>query len=72
MAFTDEFQKDLQKQTQWRAFLRKSKPENVPEDIDSVIGDVAAFLMPVMEAAQEEKRFGLFWPKEGPWKRSTE
>ncbi len=43
MAFTSEFWKDAQKQTQWQAFVRKSKPEDVSEDFGSVIRDVAAF-----------------------------
>jgi len=51
MAFTGEFRKDEQKQVQWRAFVRKSKPENVPGDIDAVISEVAVFLMPVIQAA---------------------
>ena len=71
MAFKDEFRKDGQKQTQWRAFVRKSKPENVSGDIDAVIGDVATFLTPVMEAAREGGTWKVFWPPGGPWGRIT-
>ncbi|HEA69823.1 MAG TPA: nucleotidyl transferase AbiEii/AbiGii toxin family protein [Desulfobacterales bacterium] len=67
MAFTDEFRKDAQKQTQWRAFVRKSKPVDVSVDFDAVIDKVAAFLMPVVEAAKGEKLFGKLWPPKGPW-----
>ena len=66
-AFTDEFRKDARKQTQWRAFVRKSKPEDVSGDFDPVIDEVSAFLMPVIEAAREEKPFGSFWPLNGSW-----
>ena len=73
MAFTDEFRKDVQKQTQWQAFVRNSKPEDVSADIDVVIGDVAAFLMPVIEVARGNEYFELFWPQGGLWgKRTTE
>lgn len=72
MAFTDEFRKDAQKQAQWRAFVRKSKPEMVSGDIETVIGDVAAFLMPVIEAAQAGKRFELSWRQGGPWADTSE
>ena len=72
MAFTDEFRKDAQKQAQWRAFVRKSKPENVSGDIDTVIGDVAAFSMPVMEAARSGQRLELLWPQGGPWGETAE
>jgi len=67
MAFTDEFRKDSQKQTQWRAFVRKAKPEDVSADIDAVICLVAAFLMPVLEVARGDEPFGLLWPQKGPW-----
>ncbi len=67
MAFTDEFCKDTQKQTQWRAFVRKSKPEDVYGDFDDVIGDVAAFLTPVIEAARGDDHFELSWTEGGPW-----
>ncbi|RJQ58800.1 MAG: nucleotidyl transferase AbiEii/AbiGii toxin family protein [Desulfobacteraceae bacterium] len=67
VAFTDEFRKDVQKQTQWRAFVRNSKPENVSGDIDAVIGNVVVFLIPVMEAARREQPFELSWLQGGPW-----
>ena len=67
MVFTDEFRKDAQKQTQWRAFVRKSKPEDVSGDFDAVIGDIAAFLAPVIEAARGDDHFELSWPEGGPW-----
>ncbi len=67
MAFTDEFRKNANKQTQWRAFVRKAKPENVSRDIDSVIGDVAAFLMPVVEGARGKVPFELKWARGGQW-----
>ena len=71
MAFTDQFRNDLQKQTQWQAFVRKSKPKNVSGDINSVIDLVTAFLMPVLEAAREKRPFKLLWPQGGPWVRPT-
>jgi hypothetical protein len=67
MASTDEFREDTQKQTQWRAFVRKSKPEGVSQDINAVIGEVATFSMPVLEAARSEKLFELAWPPGGQW-----
>lgn len=67
MAFTDEFSKDELKQTQWRAFIRKSKPEDVSGDLDAVIADITGFLMPVLEAARWDDHFGLSWTECGPW-----
>ena len=67
MAFTNEFSKDMQKQTQWRAFVRKFKPEEVSGDFDDVIADLTVFLMPVLEAACGDDHFVLSWPEGGPW-----
>lgn len=63
MAFTDEFGRDSQKQIQWRAFVRKSKPEDMSRDFDAVIGDIKVFLMPVLEIAHGDDHFGLSWPE---------
>jgi len=69
-AFSDEFRRDALKQTQWRAFVRKSRPEDVSGDLDAVIGEVSAFLMPVLEAARGERSFERSWPPRGPWGRT--
>lgn len=66
-AFTFEFSKDAQKQIQWRAFIRNSKPENVPKNLEMVIERISDFLMPVMDAACEGKPFTCFWPPDGYW-----
>jgi len=67
MAFTEEFRKDAQKQIQWQAFVRKSKPEDVSGDLGSVIIDVATFLMPAVEASKGKRPFRMLWPPNGPW-----
>jgi len=67
LAFTDDFRKDTQKQIQWRAFVRKSKPETVAGDLDVVIGDLASFLLPVVEAVRSDRHLELFWARRGPW-----
>ncbi len=68
LAFTDEFRQDHQKQIQWRAFIRKSKPEGAPGDLDSVIRDVAEFLMPAVKALQNNKTLQAVWARGGPWR----
>jgi hypothetical protein len=67
MAFTEEFSKDAQKQIQWRAFIRKSKPEDISRDFEAVIGDARVFLMPVLEIARGDDHFELSWPEGGSW-----
>jgi hypothetical protein len=67
LAFTKEFSRDAQKQTQWLAFIRKSKPEEAFGDFDDIISGIATFIMPVLEAARGDDHFGLSWPEGGPW-----
>ena len=71
IAFSNEFRIDTQKQTQWQAFLRKSKPDDAPKDFQVVIEKIAAFLKPVLFVAQIEKPFKSFWPPGGPWQNPT-
>jgi len=66
-AFTAEFRRDAQKQTQWAAFLRKSKAEGAPKDLDAVMESVSSFLLPVIESIKSKEGFGLFWFPGGPW-----
>jgi len=67
VALTDEFRNDMQKQTQWRAFLRKARPEPLAGDLDTVIGDVVVFLKPIIEALLNNKPIEGTWKPGGPW-----
>ena len=68
IAFTEEFRKDPQKQTQWHAFVRKARPEPVRHCFDAVINDVAAFLMPVLGAVPSNRLLEKAWAPGGPWR----
>jgi len=67
-AFMEEFRQDPQKQTQWQSFVRKAKPEPVGDSFDTVIDDVVAFLMPVVEAISGNRLLDKAWVPGGPWK----
>jgi len=67
-AFTDDFKKDVWKQNQWRAFLRKFKPKTMPGALDVVIGEVATFLIPIVEAVRSNSSLELAWMQGGPWR----
>lgn len=56
---TMAFAQDSQKQTQWRAFLRKNALE--PVLLEEVVEIVGAFLMPVANAASSGGDFALHW-----------
>jgi predicted nucleotidyltransferase component of viral defense system len=72
VAFTDDFRKDAQKQAQWRAFVRKAKPDITADNLDVVINDIEAFIMPVVDAVREGKPLKLIWKQGGRWSKETE
>ncbi|MEX2488500.1 MAG: nucleotidyl transferase AbiEii/AbiGii toxin family protein [Pseudomonadales bacterium] len=66
LGLTEEFAADAQKQTQWRAFLRRNDLDGI--DLAEVVISLAEFLMPVTEAANADAPFPNDWCAGGPWK----
>lgn len=54
----------VEKGGQWRAFLRRERLCAAPEMFDEVIGQLSAFLLPLLSAAAAEQS----WPAGGPWR----
>jgi hypothetical protein len=49
-ALTSEFHDDRLKRTQWRAFVRRSRPDDAPAELEPVVRVIAAFLAPIIKA----------------------
>jgi hypothetical protein len=62
-----EFVSDAGKQSQWQAFIRRSRLVATNLSLESVVKMIAAFIMPLFVAAVESKSFRKIWPKGGPW-----
>lgn len=62
---TDAFAQDAQKQAQWQAFLRKNRLEALA--LNDVIAALAAFMLPVIKAANASTVFSAHWQAGGPW-----
>jgi predicted nucleotidyltransferase component of viral defense system len=69
LAFTPEFSASPAKQTQWRAFLRKSGLE-ANASLHDVANALNEFLMPVVEGILRKRTIPLLWRPGGPWKES--
>ncbi len=65
--FDVSFCKDESKQTQWKAFLTKSKLENAPVDFCSVVADIEKFLRPVLDTIVTGKTLRKRWKIPGAW-----
>jgi predicted nucleotidyltransferase component of viral defense system len=68
IALTNSFAGDPAKVTQWRAFIRKNRLTNVPQDFGKVIKGIVAFLGPVAKTLAAKKPFEATWIAPGPWR----
>ncbi len=68
IALRPSFAEDYSKQTQWRAFVEKSRLDNAPLDLKEVVNKLASFLVPVATALTSGKTFRKTWLAPGPWK----
>ena len=67
---TDRFAENAMKNSQWRAFIRKTKPTAKPESLKEAIICIRRFLEPVVFAGTDH---GAKWlPAEGRWMREEE
>ena len=62
---TPAFVQDTAKQTQWKAFLRKSKLE--PLDLEEVIARLRDFLVPVLRGGHDQASTTLQWQPDAGW-----
>lgn len=65
-----EFGADTMKRQQWQGFIRRGRLKSQDMDLSAVVEAIREFLMPVVAAAVEAKKFNAHWPKGGPWKTS--
>ena len=62
VALSSEFVQDRAKQTQWRAFVAKSKLDTGGVGLEEVVDVLRSFLMPLAEAVAAGRLLGLKSP----------
>ena len=70
LALTLEFSSDPLKQTQWKAFVRRSRLKLATEGLEQVVAEIKSFLETPVVAASQGERLKATWAKGGPWKPS--
>ncbi len=70
LGLSPEFAGEVARQVQWNAFRRKSRLEDAPEDMLTLVDDVAAFLGPIAEAIGQEREFQYMWDPPSVWRRA--
>jgi predicted nucleotidyltransferase component of viral defense system len=66
-AFLPGFASDATRATQWQAFLRKSRLQDAPDDLATVVQAIATFLAPPTLAISEGRTLEAVWRAPGPW-----
>ena len=66
-ALTAGFGQNPAKARQWQAFLKKNSLSHVAEDFNSVVGLLARFLGPVLQAARTDAPLPMVWSPAGLW-----
>ena len=66
IALTQAFTADAMKNTQWKAFIRKSGAGDVA-DLTSAVAAIAIFVERPLAAAARSDPFAEHWPPGGPW-----
>lgn len=67
VGLTTEFAQSREKNVQWAAFLKKNSL--TAEDFQRVIGALAQFVAPVLQALSSGRSCDASWPAEGPWSK---
>lgn len=65
-ALTPAFSQDKMKNTQWKAFLRKSHATSSESLAESTVA-IARFVQPPLAAITSGSTFNQYWPPDGPW-----
>jgi predicted nucleotidyltransferase component of viral defense system len=66
-AFQTSFIQNPLKQTQWQAFVQKTRFVDVEKNFGKTIDFVRSFLSPPIEHIAKSKSFEMTWPAGGPW-----
>jgi hypothetical protein len=68
VGLTKAFSDDPIKQTQWKAFVRRSRLKSSPADLHAVVDGIRAFLIPISFSALHVNPFHKKWQKGRDWR----
>jgi predicted nucleotidyltransferase component of viral defense system len=66
--FKKSFSEDQTRETQWRAFLRKTVLASTTYSFHEIMTEIKSFLVPVSSVIVGQKFFQKKWKAPGPWK----
>lgn len=68
IGLTSVFSTDIEKNRQWKAFIKKNRLDYISDDFPMIVSSIANFIIPVLESIIAEGRFDFDWIASGPWK----
>ncbi|HTF61380.1 MAG TPA: nucleotidyl transferase AbiEii/AbiGii toxin family protein [Edaphobacter sp.] len=66
IGLTETYYADPARALQWRAFVRRSRFTEQPEDLKRLVSEVRRFAIPLLRAAADENPLS-YWRAGGPW-----
>ena len=70
-ALSNEFAMDIEKGTQWKAFLNRSGLEEITLELPQIIDEIRVFLIPPLNAAARGVDFQFEWTAGAPWSQMS-
>ena len=70
-ALSNEFAMDIEKGTQWKAFLNRSGLEDIALELPQIIDEIRVFLIPPLNAAARGVDFQFEWTAGAPWSQMS-
>jgi hypothetical protein len=67
VGLSDAYYEDPARALQWRAFVRRSRFTEQPDDLKRLLLEVRQFASPILLAAAGDQTLPLDWPAGGPW-----
>jgi hypothetical protein len=64
---TEAYYEDPARTLQWRAFVRRSRFTEQPDDLKRLVAEVSRFASPLLAAGAGEEALPVHWPGGGPW-----
>lgn len=56
------------RQTLWKAFLKKGDIKHTPEKLSAIAREIEEFLIRPLDAIKKDRKFNKIWKASGPWK----
>ncbi|MHC4891282.1 MAG: nucleotidyl transferase AbiEii/AbiGii toxin family protein, partial [Planctomycetota bacterium] len=65
---SNSFTEDATKAAQWRAFIRRNRLANVPNEFGEILNTLVAFLGPIAKSLAADRSYKATWKASGPWR----